>query len=84
MGETLQQVQHEEPVSLAAFRATYSLSTNVVIVGPYSGKLDNSSDDVELKKPTIPVAGEAPYGLVDKVDYRDSTPWPGGPCWTMS
>jgi hypothetical protein len=63
---------------LAAFRARYGVGTEVQIFGPYSGKLDNSADDVELKKPTTPLPGGVPYVLVDKVDYEDAAPWPGG------
>ena len=62
----------------AAFRAKYGIAPGVRLFGPYSGKLDNASDDVELKKPTAPVLGVTPYVLMDKVDYRDSAPWPGG------
>src|SRR6185295_18702068 len=62
----------------SAFRAKYGVSAGVRLFGPYSGKLDNSGDDVELKKPTTPVLGVVPYVLMDKVDYRDATPWPAG------
>jgi hypothetical protein len=30
-----------------------------------------------LKKPTASVAGSVPFVLVDKVSYRDESPWPG-------
>jgi len=62
----------------SAFRAKYGVAPGVRLFGPYSGKLDNSGDDVELKKPTTPVLGITPYVRMDKVDYRDSAPWPGG------
>jgi hypothetical protein len=50
-------------------------------VGPYSGKLDNSGESVELAKPDAPQtggtdAGFVPYILVDKVRYSDLAPWP--------
>jgi hypothetical protein len=63
---------------LGAFRAKYGVPTNVPIFGPYAGKLDNSGDAIELKKPTSPVGGKVPYVLVDKVSYEDSVPWPPG------
>jgi hypothetical protein len=52
-----------------------------VILGPYTGKLDNSSDSVELVQPDPPEtsgrdAGLVPYILVDKVKYLDVAPWP--------
>ncbi len=65
---------------LAAFRLTCATGTNVAIFGPWSGKLDNSEDTIELKspdKPDVTSSGVAiPYVLVDKVTYRDGAPWP--------
>jgi hypothetical protein len=62
----------------STFRTKYGVPPGVRLFGPYSGKLDNSGGDVELKKPTTAVAGVVPYVLMDKVDYRDSAPWPTG------
>ena len=67
---------------LNAFRTKYAVSPTVVIYGPWSGKLDNSSDSVELARPDAPEvppspdAGLVPYFLVDKVHYHDDAPWP--------
>ncbi len=63
------------------FRGRYGLSSNVLIFGPWIGKLDNSSDSVELLRPDAPVAsgpdaGLVPYILVERVKYSDSAPWP--------
>jgi hypothetical protein len=79
-GEFLLLVKFEPTNStqLTAFGAKYGVGSNVRMLGPYSGKLDNSGEDVELKKPTPPAAGHVPYVLVDKVSYRDSAPWPAG------
>jgi hypothetical protein len=66
---------------LAAFRAKYGVGMGVQIFGPYDGQLNNSGEDVELKKPTTPlpdVPGVVPFVLVDKVSYGDSAPWPAG------
>ncbi len=66
---------------LAAFRSRYGLGAGVPIYGPYSGKLDNGSDKVELYRPDFPQlppspdAGFVPYVLVDKVNYGDEFPW---------
>lgn len=68
------------PAALAAFQTRYG--SNSALVGPYQGKLDNSSDSVELYKPDPPQTifgpdfGRAPYILVEKVVYGDRTPWP--------
>jgi hypothetical protein len=68
--------------ALAQFRATYALEPAVRLFGPWRGKLDNSSDSVELIKPDPPVIepgpdfGYVPSILVDKVRYADNVPWP--------
>ncbi|HKX61005.1 MAG TPA: thrombospondin type 3 repeat-containing protein, partial [Verrucomicrobiae bacterium] len=72
-----------DPVTDAASRATFQAryGTNSVLVGPYGGKLDNSSESVELVRPDIPQlapspdAGLVPYILVEKVVYADRPPW---------
>jgi len=64
-------------VALAAFRAKYGIGTNVAIVGPWNGKLDNSEDDVELKKPDTSAPTNITSVLADKVHYCDFTPWEG-------
>ena len=67
--------------ALTAFRAQHGLGEGVLILGPWRGKLDNSSESVELQRPDAPVAtgpdaGQVPYILVERVKYSDSTPWP--------
>jgi multidrug resistance efflux pump len=58
--------------ALASFRTNYSLSTNVVIYGPYSEKLANSTFDVEIAYPAL-IDGYTNYVNMDKVEYRDTT-----------
>jgi len=66
----------------AQFLFTYGLPANTALVGPYEGKLDNSSDSIELLKPDAPQAsgsseaGSVPYILVERVHYNDTLPWP--------
>jgi hypothetical protein len=65
------------PVALAAFRATYNLAASVPILGPWSGKLANDTDDIELRRPDAPnLDGDVPYYLVERVRYSDTAPWP--------
>src|SRR5439155_23963843 len=65
-----------DPGALAAFRTKYGVASTARVLGPYRGKLDNSSDSVELYKPDLPTAdGEVSFVLVDKVHYRDVAPW---------
>jgi hypothetical protein len=66
--------------ALAAFRAKYG--SNGPVVGPYSGRLDNAGEAVELSKPDAPQApphpdaGLVPMILVDRVVYTATNPWP--------
>ena len=67
---------------LAAFRTAYAVPEGVPIYGPYSGKLNNGGNSVELYKPDLPQqpphpdAGFVPYLLVDRINYSNLTPWP--------
>ncbi|MBN2508107.1 MAG: lamin tail domain-containing protein [Verrucomicrobia bacterium] len=64
------------PAALAAFRSTYQLASSQLIVGPYSGKLANDSDEIELRRPGVPTTNDVPYILVERVRYHDAAPWP--------
>lgn len=65
---------------LAAFRARYG--TNGEIVGPFSGRLNNAGDTLELWRPDAPQtashpdAGFVPQLLVERITYSDLPPWP--------
>jgi hypothetical protein len=67
-----------DPATLAGFRSLYGVPESVRVLGPYGGKLNNDSDSVELKKPTLFATGLSGDVLVDKVSYHDSAPWPAG------
>ena len=64
-----------DSAKVTAFRNKYGTFASVPILGPYSGKLDNSKDSVELKRPDVPTTNGAPYYTVDLVEYRDLAPW---------
>lgn len=70
------------PGQLAIFRGKYGIGTNVAIYGPYTGKLANNDDKVELYRPDPPNTNSAPfdvpYVLADRVHYYDIPPWPFG------
>jgi len=68
-----------DTVALAAFRAKYALFNGVPVYGPYSGKLDNSSETITLQRPDAPDTNTVPYIVVDEVDYKDNPPWPVSP-----
>ena len=63
--------------ALGTFRANNSVSPSVPVFGPWSGKLDNSEDRVELVRPDSPdTNGVVSYVLADKVHYTQRYPWP--------
>jgi hypothetical protein len=64
-----------DTTTLAAFRAYYNLTSATPIFGPYSEKLANSTGDIEIAYPAA-IGGFTRYINVDKVEYRDSSPWP--------
>jgi hypothetical protein len=72
----------QDAAALAEFRGHYGLSSAVVILGPYRGRLANGTENLELYKPDAPVpagdpdAGYVPYVLADRVKYSDADPWP--------
>ncbi|HEX5218965.1 MAG TPA: lamin tail domain-containing protein [Verrucomicrobiae bacterium] len=71
------------PAALAAFRSAYGLSTNVPIFGPWSGRLNNDGESIELKFPDEPEAdGFVPYVMVEKVSYKPTAPWPSSAAGT--
>ena len=61
-----------------AFRVRNQVPLQVPLFGPFLGKLQNSTDRVELSRPLhpLPSSGLVPLALVDAVDYSDSPPWP--------
>jgi hypothetical protein len=64
------------PITLNAFRAYYGVSPSIPVFGPYTGKLDNGGETIDLFKPDLPLGTFVPYVRVDKVSYHDSAPWP--------
>ncbi|HWQ90076.1 MAG TPA: lamin tail domain-containing protein, partial [Clostridia bacterium] len=65
--------------ALASFRNAYGLDASVTILGPWSGRLNNSGESVELKYPDEPETdGFVPYIQVEKIAYSPKGPWPAG------
>ena len=56
----------------AAFRAHYGLTNTIPIIGPYSGKLSNGGEQLNLKAGT---AGD----MIASVNYDDNRGWPQPP-----
>jgi hypothetical protein len=68
--------------ALAAFRARNGVAASVPVYGPFSGRLDNEGDSVELVRPDVPQPpisenpGFVPYILVERIRYSNMAPWP--------
>lgn len=65
----------------ATFTAKYGqLPAGIQLLGPYTGKLSNSGEKIELSQPgDIDLDLIRHYILVDKVNYDDKDPWPENP-----
>ena len=76
-----------DPATDAASRTAFAnaYGTNMTLIGPFSGKLDNNGEAIELQKPDAPQTvpgpdfGLIPYIVADRVQYSDAAPWPASP-----
>ncbi|HET7624351.1 MAG TPA: lamin tail domain-containing protein, partial [Verrucomicrobiae bacterium] len=60
----------------AAFRLKYNVPENILIFGPYPGKLSDGGEAIELQAPDNPNDdGSVPYVTMDAVDYNNKSPW---------
>ncbi len=82
-GGSLLLVDFDPAINISAmlnFRAKYG--TNGTLVGPYSGRLNNAGEAIELYRPDAPQTAPhpdtnfVPMILVDRVNYSPSAPWP--------
>ncbi len=70
--------------ALTNFRTRFSVSNEVPIFGPWSGRLQDGGDAIELYRPDPvqlpphPDAGFVPLIRIDKVNYNSNTNWPSG------
>jgi hypothetical protein len=60
----------------AAFRAKYSVTISIQILGPVSGALDNHGERLTLEAPDSPNPDSVPYVIVEEIRYADKAPWP--------
>ncbi len=68
----------------AAFRVAWGAETNAPVFGPYSGRLENSGEDLKLARPDRPnPGGDVPLIASEWVSYQTNTPpWPSGAAGT--
>lgn len=63
--------------SAAALRGQYDIPADVLVVGPFSGRLSNEGELVEIVWPQPPeTGGDIAYYALDQVDYAATAPWP--------
>ncbi|MDF1859069.1 MAG: lamin tail domain-containing protein [Verrucomicrobiales bacterium] len=68
-----------DTAQLASLRSKFNIHGSVQVFGPWSGKLDNSGEEIEWKYPgnADPDASFfVPYYTIEEIDYRDAAPWP--------
>ena len=67
-----------DSTALASFRATYGLTAATAVYGPYSAKLANNTQAIEIARP-VEIDGVTKYVNTDRIEYRDTAPWPTAP-----
>jgi len=61
----------------ASFRVSHRVPSEVPVLGPWSGVLQDSGERLELLQPGSPnTNGIVPYWVVDGVRFNDKAPWP--------
>lgn len=69
--------------ALARFRAAYAIDDNTALYGPWSGRLNNDGETIELQFPDLPeLDGSVAYIQAEAVAYRPAAPWPDGAAGT--
>ena len=58
------------------FRAKYGVAAEVLILGPYTGELQDSGERLRLERPDAPDTNGLAYLTVDEVRFNDKAPWP--------
>ncbi|MDG2385534.1 MAG: Ig-like domain-containing protein [Pirellulaceae bacterium] len=78
-GQRITLVRFDPQVETAkrdAFRDIHGMNPNAVLIGPYSGVLDNGGERLELERPEDLQQLGLGFVLVDRVVYEDDSPWP--------
>ncbi len=68
-------VANADPI---AFRARFEMPSDVAVLGPFGGALQNSGENLQLLAPDHPDGMEAPRVAVEELRYDDRPPWPAG------
>ncbi len=65
-----------DPVATEEFRTLYGIDASVSLVGPYAGRLNNTSGTLALSRPQQPLEPTSGLILVDRARYEANAPWP--------
>ena len=65
-----------EPGKATEFRAIHGVDASVLLLGPFTGSLDNGGEKLELDRPEDVTQLGLGYVLIDRVDYDNDAPWP--------
>lgn len=77
-----------DPAKLATFRANYNVPAAVQVIGPYTGKLSDAGEALELLAPDTPQTlqdpnpGFVPYVTTERIKYSAAAPWPANAAGT--
>jgi hypothetical protein len=58
------------------FREQHAVPADVMILGPFTGTLQDSGERLDLAVPDVPNVDAVPYVAVESVRYHDQPPWP--------
>jgi hypothetical protein len=61
---------------LGLFRTNLAVPTNAIVLGPWTGVLDNAGERITLLQPDPPNSNEVPYVVRETVTYAPTNPWP--------
>lgn len=66
------------PWASAAFRGRFGVDEKAIMLGPWTGHLDEGGGKVRLLRPVLSLLaeGDPPYEIVDEVDYSNASSWP--------
>ncbi len=77
-GASLVLTSEGEMLDFESFRTQWGLSTDILVLGPFSGRLENSGDSIRVERSDLSLrfGDRLEFYPVDVVDYSGAAPWP--------
>ncbi|HIL69715.1 MAG TPA: hypothetical protein EYG38_07695, partial [Verrucomicrobia bacterium] len=71
------------PVNPEVFKSRFTVAPNTRLFGPYTGRLDNKGESLEIRRPGNPDIDASgipftPFITIDAINYGVTAPWPIG------